>query len=243
MNSESVMTLVARVRTRSGEANSATFSDTSELIPWVRDSLKQIYEILTQRWVDWYTVIRPLSLSAGRERYALPSDYRAGCAVYMVYPQANNSPAGVYKERLQQMQRTDWGKWNYLTTYRNWPMAYRIQGTQLYMNPVPTMDYVNAVELQYVPQWRGPLTDWSSIDPVLPNGWEEWVVLDVLQKMAVKKSIDTTDILRQKSEAQNRVLTGAMNRNPDPPQMTDVYQVSSGLTWYATTPGGGSWAI
>lgn len=243
MNSASVLTIVAEARRRFDQRNSTTFNDSIELIPWTRDSLKQIYEIVTQAWRDWYTVRRPMSLSGGVERYSLPSDVRALVGVYMVYNNGVTGQPGAYKELLHEMPRSDWGRYGTSNIWRRWPMLYRMQNKDLYFTPVPSIDYVNAIELQYVPQWRGPLLDWTPIDDVLPNGWEEWVVLDVAIKMAVKLKMDTDAFLQQKMEIQKRIVQGAASRTAEPPKKRDIYSYSR-YTWYNGTPGGpATWAI
>ncbi len=241
-NSASINYLVGTARSRMGLQNSPTFDDQAELIPWCRDSLKQMHELLTQAWRDWYTVKRPLSLSQGRERYALPSDFRAMTAVYMIY---NNGPTayGPYREELREMSRQQWGKFTPINTIRNWPMMFRIEGPYIYFSPVATVDYRNCIELEYVPQYNGPLTDWSPIETTLPNGWEEWILLDLCLKMQVKMNLDTSDVKAQKQEVMARILMGANYRSSDPPKKKDIFQTGSG-SWFMGTPGGANtWSM
>jgi hypothetical protein len=243
-NSYSVASLVGTIRTRTSQINSAQFSDTVELIPWVRNSLKQLYEVLTSRWVDWYTIQRPLSLQTFVERYTLPADYRAMQAVYMVY---QNAGAGsVYREQLRGMPRSKFGRYGNLNVARRWPLLYRIEAGKLFLTPAPSADYVNAIEFHYTPQWSGPLLDWSPIDvngATLPNGWEEFVVLDVMQKMMMKNGKDINDILKMKTEVMNRVVAGAAQRDSEPPQMRDVYDTGSNACYNGTPGGLQTWAL
>ena len=243
MNSQSILSMVAMARTRANQQNSPLFSDQQELIPWTRDSAKQIYNILVQRHIDWYTVQRPLSLSAGREAYALPSDYQQMNAVYMVYNNGSSGLGTVYKEMLPQFQRADWGRYAYTVSGRTWPVGYRIQASNIYFTPVSRIDYNNAIELQYTPQWSGPLTDWSPFDISLPNGWDEWVVLDVMIKMGSKANLNVAEMRKDKAEVEKRVLAGASSRTAEPPKKKDIYAMSRGH-WYSGTPGGAAyWAV
>lgn len=242
-NSASVQQLVGQVRTRIDVQNAPLFSDQFELIPWVRDSHKQLYEIITQRWLDWYTIRRPMSLAAGTDSYSLPPDFRAMKAVYMVYTNTGGVANNGYREELRQFGRAEWGRYNYTATNRQWPFAYYIQNNRMLMTPVSVQDYVNAMELQYVPQYKGPVLDWTPIDPILPNGWEEWIVLDVMLKMGSKARFNVAQVQQDKMEIEKRVITGASSRSADPPQMRDVNAIPS-YNWWAGTPGGpATWAL
>jgi hypothetical protein len=230
VNSQSVYSLIATIRQRSDMGNSATFDDLVELVPWVRQSLAQMHEILVSRWVDYYTIKRPLTIQANVERYTLPSNFRAMNAVYLLFQ------SGGYKQQLRGMSRAEMGKYgNNLSP--TCPFGFCIEANKLYLGPRPSQTYVNAIELHYTPQYRGPLLDWTTIDSELPNGWEEWVVLDVIQKMKTKINQNTDDVLRLKQDVQARVIAAAAIRNSEPPQMRDIFETNT-FTWYNGSPGG-----
>lgn len=238
-SSLSVQQLVALVRTRTGELNSPTFDDTTELKPWLRQSMAQLYEILVSRWQDWYVVVRPLSLIANQESYSLPNDFREMTAVYLLYNQNVNRPP--YREKLRNCTDEEWGAFNsgnfgmYSYTF---PMWYQIKRQQIYFTPGPQQDMPNVIEFHYTPAFSGPLLDYTPIDPILPAGWDEWVVLDTIQKMRGKMNLDIEDLMKAKSEQQARLIAAASIRGGDAPRMTDVMSSGRRPSWAYGLPSG-----
>lgn len=243
-NSSTVNTLLTTIRQRFDHVNSTTFDDTTELKPWIRDSLKQLYEIIVGRWQDWYTVPSVLTLKKYQESYQLPQNFRAMVQVYMLYTNnvvASGSPTGpYYREPLMPFTMKEYGRYTSQAVYvRQWPLLYRIMNQKIYFTPTSTMDLQNAIEYWYVPQWMPPPDDDMPIDTELPNGFEEWVVADVMIKMATKlrESDRIQPLQSQKAELLDRVKSGAATRNGDAPMMTDVYNFPR-WTWLNSTPGG-----
>lgn len=215
MNVQTINLLVARVRQRSDQINSQTFDDTSELKVWIRGSLAQLYDMLCLRAADYYTTCRPLSLIAGQEAYSLPSDFKSLADIYVLYN------GGKQRRRMRSFNIDDFGALNGPQA-PNGNFSYRIMRNLLYIQPTPVFDYYNALEVHYTPQYRGPLLDYTSIDEVMPNGWDEWVTLDVLQKMCVKaRLLNMADIIESKKQIENRLLMSASIRDSYAPVMRD----------------------
>lgn len=236
-NNQSVQSLVTLVRSRTDQTNSPTFNDATELMPWVRQSLAQLYEIMCSRWIDWYVIRRPLTLAANQEFYTLPSDFRAMNDVYLLYS------GGLYREKLNLIPHEQIGLYNnQQNAWGRWDIQYRIQGNNLYLTPVgttQTFNFINAIELWYVPQYRAPLLDYSTIDLVLPDGWEEWVVLDVMEKMNIKLRLDMTANVSMKAEQANRLLAASSVRDGEAPQMSDAWTSNwTRRLWVNAVPGG-----
>jgi hypothetical protein len=235
-NFQTVQGLVTLVRARTDQTNSPTFSDTAELIPWVRQSLAQLHELLVSRWLDWYVIRRPLTLGSNQEFYALPPDFRAMQDVYLLYS------GGLYREKLSLIPHEQVGRYNnQQNAWGRWDVQYRIQNNSLYLTPIGTtqfFNFQNAIELWYTPTYKAPLLNTSTIDLILPNGWEEWVVLDVMEKMKVKLNFDMTMIANQKQEQANRLLAASSVRDGEAPQMTDSYENSARRLWVNAVPGG-----
>ena len=226
MNIQTINSLVARVRQRSDQINSQTFDDASELKVWIRGSLAQLYDILCQRAADYYTTCRPLSLIAGQEAYSMPSDFKSLADIYVLYNGGKN------RLRMRSFNIDDFGALN-MPGMAAGNYSYRIMRNLLYIQPTPTADYYNALEIHYVPQYKAPLLDYTSIDEVMPNGWDEWVTLDVLQKMCVKaRLLNMEDILKSKTAIENRLLTSSSIRDAYAPVMRDgsVHNGESFLT-------------
>lgn len=215
MNIQTINLLVARVRQRSDQINSQTFDDASELKVWIRGSLAQLYDMLCQRASDYYTTARPLSLIAGQEAYSLPSDFKSLADIYVLYS------GGKQRRRMRSFNIDDFGALN-TPGAPGGDFSYRIMRNLLYVQPTPQFDYYNALELHYTPQYRAPLLDYTTIDEVMPNGWDEWVTLDVLQKMSIKaRLLNMDDIIKSKAQIENRLLMSASIRDSYAPVMRD----------------------
>lgn len=233
-NSQSVVTLVSLIRARSDQTNSTTFDDATELRPWVKQSLLQLNEILIQQWRDYYLVRKPLSLLAGQEMYSLPPDFRAMQDVFLLY----NYGRSRVRLRLFAPNRASRSKYVIQSAA---PVAYRILRNQIWFTPIPQRDVANAIELHYTPFFHPPLLDYSPIDDVLPNGWDEWVVLDVMEKMNNKLRLDPTQTQRAKQEMLSRLLAGAHNRDGEPPVMLDVSGRKDSIVFMGTPSGPATW--
>ena len=233
-NIQTINQLVTRVRQRSDQIGSDTFDDATELKPWIRGSLSQLYEIMCQRAVDYYTTCRPISLIAGQEAYSLPSDFKQLQDIFVLYS------GGQLRQQMRNFSVDEFGALH-RPSYNTAPLRYRLMRNLIYIQPVPQFDAFNALEMHYVPHYRGPLLDYSTIDEVLPDGWEEWAVLDVLQKMSVKTRLQNMDdILKSKAQQEARLIAASAIRDGFAPVMRDAYR---GATFGGQPSGPLIWAI
>lgn len=239
MNAQTVAGLVALVRARTDQTNSTAFSDATEITPWVRQSLAQLYEILTSRWLNWYVVRRPITLVNSQEFYTLPPDFRALNDIYLLYSQ------GLYREKLRMIPANEIGSYtNQSNAWGRWDLRYCLQGNRLYITPIGNVTSTtgqNCLEMWYVPQFTAPVLDYTTISPVLPNGWEEWVVLDVMEKMNVKLRLDLTAVNAMKQEQIARLVSAASVRDGEAPQMVDACVGERGLWTNANVSGPAIW--
>jgi hypothetical protein len=230
--------LVTLVRQRSDQINSSTFDDESELKPWVRGSLAQLYALLCRRSVDYYTTCRPISLMAKQEAYSLPSDFQSLQDVFLLYG------GGASRLQLRPFGVDEFGALNTPQATINPIYKYRLQRNLLFLQPVPTVDSYNALEIYYTPQYRPPLLDYSTLDDVLPNGFEEWVVLDVLGKMSIKTRLQNMDDIRKtQSVIQSQIMATAQIRDSFAPVMRDGMRQRRTLPTYAAAGGPLYWCI
>ena len=217
---QTVATLITKIRQRADQINSTTFDDVTELTPWVRSSLRQLYDIFCQQDCDWYTRSVPLSLTAGVESYTLPGDFKRISNVYALYN------GGVNRVKISEFAYDDFGALN-LPVFTNAPMRFRVMRNLLYIQPTPQVSAYNALEISYIPEHRSPLLLYTPIDDVMPAGADEWIVLDVLQKMAVKTRLQNMDdIIKSKQMLEGRLLNSIKQRSDQAPRMRDGYPPS-----------------
>lgn len=234
--SQSINQIVTKLRQRADQINSSTFDDATELKLWVRASLVQLHEIFTQRCTDWHTQSAPLSLIAGQEAYSVPSDFKSLGNVYMLYN------GGQGRTKLSEFDYDDLGAFN-APIYNQAPLRYRLIRNLIYIQPVPMVDAHNAIEITYTPQHRAPLLDYSPIDEVMPPGYDEWIVLDCLQKMAIKTRLQNMDdIIKSKGELQARLIAGISSRSDQAPRMRDAMRSRYAPGQYGSPAGPLYWA-
>lgn len=210
-----INTLVTKVRTRADVVGSSSFDDSVELKPWIRDSLQQLHETVVQRYNDFYVSKVCFSLSAYQDCYALPADFRQlqDCFLY--------TGPNAARIRLTSFNSEESASGN--TTF-GYPLCYRLMRNSIFIMPAPTVDGHNAVQLLYTPSFRPPANDYVTIDDTLPSGWDEWVVLDVIQKMNVKvRLLNMDDILKSKASVEERIVRGSYHRNAEAPRMKNRY--------------------
>ena len=229
--------LVRRVRQRADQINSMTFDDATELKPWIKQSLAQLYEIMVSRYNDYYVTVRPLSLMASTDVYTLPSDFRCLHDVWML------GSGGVSRSRLQQFNAEEYAQASQMWNCAG-PRRYRVMRNLLFLDPAPMADATNALEIWYTPMYRAPMLDYTPLDDVLPLGWEEWAVLDVLMKMAVKtRLLNSGDISASKKDVEARLISSAAIRTSDAPRMRDMFSTYQ-TPWLTGTPQGPAyWTI
>jgi hypothetical protein len=220
-NSSSVNTLVTEIRQRVDRVNATNLNDAAELKPWVKQSAARLYEIMVSRWKDWYTISSVMSLTNGVSSYPLPADFRAMGEVYMFYQAGNvRRPLSPFTKR----QRGQYNNPLYLAL-NQWPLRYQLQREKIIFDPAPTANYTNVIELNYIPQYSSPVSDDVPLDPVLPNGWEEWIVLDVCIKIAQKFRLQdmAQAFTAERKEIEKNIVAGAAVRDAEAPMMTNRY--------------------
>ncbi len=227
-NAATINLLVRRVRQRADQIGSATFDDATELKLWIRGALSQLYEILADRWNDFYVVNRPMSLAANAMSYALPADFRAMHDVFVI------GGGGSARSRLTQFAPEELARPPGYAAYPT-PTGFRVMRDMLYILPTPQADAVNALEIWYTPEYRAPLLDYTPISDVLPNGWEEWVVLDMLLKMSHKTRLLNVEALeRERAKVEARLIGHASVRVSDAAMMRDIFRTVSPLAGSTT---------
>lgn len=210
-NTATICSLVTQVRSRADQLLSSTFDDETEVKPWIRDSLAQLYEQLVSEWQDWAVSVCPLSIVANQDTYSLPPDFRAMQAVYALY---NFGATRVPLKRFNTSGNYDpYGE-----------LRYRVENAFLRLQNPPCLSYANCLELHYTPVYQPPLLDYSSIDVNLPRGWEEWVVLDVIEKMRLCMRLDCDYIIAQKKDIEARIMRAAFRRDQSVSYVTDVFR-------------------
>lgn len=217
-NKATIGSLVVQVRSRADQLLSPTFDDDAEVKVWVRDSLAQLYEQLVSQWQDWGIQIVPMSLIANQTVYALPPDFRAAQALYALYSN------GTVRFPLKRYNTAEPSFAPNYSPFTSTPISYRVENNVLRIQNPPSVTIPNCLELHYTATYQGPLLDFTSIDLNLPRGWEEWIILDVMQKMRLRMRLDADYIIAQKRDVESRIMRAAFRRDQTVSDVTDAYK-------------------
>ncbi len=219
-NSASVNSLEAIIRARLNLTNLNTISS-PEMKLFIRSSLSALYELIANRHRDYYVVPFVFSLAADQSAYSLPANFRSHTELLLT---SGSGTSKTYYPLTQAQSPRDFRE---ASTAVNpaWPTKYRIVGNYVYFSPTPAVAYTNAIEMWYVPQFRGPVTDDVTIDAQLPNGWERWVEFDTCVQVAARMRLAEYFAMysKERDKVEQAVISAASIRDEQPQYMTDVY--------------------
>lgn len=193
----------------------SNFVSSSEWISYCDRSWKELYDILTSKFEDYYTVMPPLvfSINAGNT-YTLPADFykmrgmdraTSGTEYYTIRP-------FTFEDRNNRRRQALF-RGLYPT------VRYRIIGNTLIFTPDDGS--TGTYRMWYIPRATDLTTDSDTIDGV--NGWEEYVAVDMAIKALQKEESDVSVLMAQKAALKQRIEDLAQNRDAgETERVTDI---------------------
>lgn len=196
MRTVTVADLGITIRNRA-DMNDTSFVSNVELTSYIQASATELYDILVQKWGDEYFLKSvSLTLLANTTSVNLPTDFLKLKGVDLV-----NGNQKIALSRFQFGQRNE----------KNC-LKYRIMGNQLTFTD-PNVSGDKTLILWYVPTAENE----GIIDGV--NGWEEYIVIDVMIKILGKEqSEDVPALMNQKLFQLKRIEDAASNRDAAEPE-------------------------
>jgi len=213
-NSTTLANMRVRAR-RAADMDQTQFVTDNEVNDWVNASLSELHDIMVMSFEDYYEKELTINVIAGQDTYLLPLDFlkaqgvdaNVGGITYSV-PRYMASERNVYKS----FPGTAFG--GVLGMY------YRIVGNELRFIPTPV---ATVATLRYIRQFQPLVTDTDLVDQVIPQGWEEYSVVDVAARMAIKEESDAGPFIQQKESLSSRIMAAAETRDAQEPyRVTDV---------------------
>ncbi len=207
-----ILQLRTRARERADMVNS-TFITDSELNGYISASYAELYDILIQSGLVYFTPTTQTITATGVETYALPAGYYGTVRIDRV-------EGSSYLPLVEYMitERT-----NYENNGTGLAAAYSIQGSNVSLLPVPSSGTYRHI---YIP---APVDlsdttlypDSTTIDGV--SGWEEFIIVDAARKMLQKEESSTIALERDLGRLKERIEEMAQNRAwASPRRVTDV---------------------
>ena len=206
-----LLQLRTRARERSDMVNSSFVTD-SELNGYLSASYAELYDLLVQSGLVYYTPTTQTITANGNESYALPADYYGTIRV-------DRQIGGDYFP-LSEYMITERHKYENLSGEAD---VYSPQGANLSLLPAPSGGTYRHI---YIPAPvdlgdSSSVTDSTTIDGV--SGWEEYIIADAARKMLQKEESSTVAIERDLTRLRARIEEAAQNRAwATPRRVSDV---------------------
>jgi hypothetical protein len=202
---------------------SSSFITTSELDGYINNSGGELWDILMTRYEDYTTTPEwtQFSLSGSNYQYTLPADCVKirGVEYYDV-----GDWSTLKRYTLEDRDRWRDTQWRWGSGDRR----YTILGSRLSF--VPEDEASGQYRFRYIQAWT-TLTG-SSQTVSLPNGWEEYLVVDAAIKCKQKEESDTAALEMRKAGLLRRIEAASSNRDAGEQEfLTDPNDLRLGGGW------------
>lgn len=217
-NNVTLATIRARARQLADMENSTFWTD-ANLLEEINGSARRLYNKLVQVDEEYFASDVDISSVADQIKYSITtaaSDFFK--ILWVSIAQGSSPPDEDFSpmERWNPRERGVLRQRSYLSSHR---YRYRLVGDNLEVRPAPPAGYTFRV--YYVPTMTALSADGDTLDMI--HGFDEWVALDVAEKMLLKEQNDVSDMVRRKMEVWEEVLNVMSPRDRgEPPQVQDV---------------------
>ncbi len=203
-----------------------SFVTDSELNQYINNSYFELYDLLVQKYGDDYYVASPYQFTTdgSSQLYALPADFYKLLGVDLSLSNSPNSWITIRPFMFP--NRNDYSVPNFASFYGVTNLRYRLQGANLWLNPIPTGG--QNMQIWYVPRMTELAADGDVCDGV--SGWTEYIIVDAAIKCLAKEESDTSVFMAQKQGLIQRIEAAAENRDAGNPQtVCDVRRYDDGV--------------
>lgn len=223
MSTSSVVTL-ATIRLQAQQRADMENSNFLSPLEWnqnITNSYKELVDLLVSAYGNNYFIATPYTFvtDGTTQFYSLPTDFYKLLGVDL-----KTGGACVSLKPFNFSERNNYAVPNTGSFYGATNLRYRLNGSQLWLNPTPSAG--QTVQLWYVPEPANLTNDSDTLDGI--SGWEEYVIVDAAIKALVKEESDISTLAAIKGALTVRIQTMAQNRDAgSPARVSDNSQVSS----------------
>lgn len=172
----------------------STFVLQAEVMGYIDQSYTKLFSLLLQIDPDFFESLECEYLTNGtKNKFDLPDDF--GYAQGVDYKSSSTTWLELREYNIQERNRYE------NSTTRGQARGYRIHGSVLELRPTPSAN--QTYRLVYVAAPVRITAPTQRIDGIA--GYEEWVVLDVAMKMAMKEESDHRGILAERESERKRI--------------------------------------
>ena len=193
-----LLQLRTRARERADMVNSSFVTD-SELNGYISASYAELYDILVQSGLVYFTPTTQTITGNGNETYALGADYYGTVRVDRL--------EGSDYFPLDEYMITE--RHDYENASGSKAVGYSIQGSNISLLPAPSSGTYRHI---YIPAPTDLTASADSVTVDGVSGWEEYIVVDAARKMLQKEESSTTGVERDLIRLKERIEEMAQNR-------------------------------
>lgn len=227
-NTQTLGQLRDAVRARGQYENSIDISD-SLLLDFLNKGIAETYDLIVQKWQDYYTTSASVSVVAGVQSYPLPSDFYKLRKVEIVL-------TGTKTGRLFPHDLIDAHLYTSGAGIAH-RFRYRIQAGNLVLVPVPSG--VDTLILYYIPYAPKLVDADDSFDGI--NQYEELVIQFALRLCKIREDLPHDDIDQEIARLTARIRTAADGVDASEPFYLCDYGGGSGFGGGSGGFGGWGW--
>ncbi len=234
MSTSSVVTLqslITAAQQRSDLVNS-NFITTSEWTTYINGSWKELYDLLVGAYGnDYFASTYSFTTDGVNQLFPLPTDFYKLLGVDLMLGNSAQSP--VTLKPFTFSERNRYSVPNFQSFYGVTNLRYRINGSNIWLTPLPTGG--QQLQLWYVPEPTSLVNLTDTMDGIA--GWEEYVIVDACIKALNKDETDATAFMKQKADMKARLEDMAQNRDAGSP--ATVADSQAGDMWWPNGAGNG----
>lgn len=211
-NTATRLSLRTRVRSLADQTRSTYISD-AEINGWLDLGLSQLHDIMIVHFEDYFENTVTFNTVPAQSDYALPSDFYKLLALDML--------AGGIRYTVTRYMNRERNRLQNTPVNLGYGAAYRLVGNVLRLIPTPSS--LATLTLAYAPQYIELADDATLVNQVIPQGWEEFAVLEASIRCMLKEEDDPSGLMAKKREFQQGIerLTDDRDAN-EPAHVTDV---------------------
>jgi hypothetical protein len=219
--SKTLADLRLAIRQRADQENSQFISD-SELNSYINASYAELYDLLTSRFVDYYTINVEFDITTGNT-FPLPDGFYKMIGL--------DQQASGYTGKWATVYPFVMGERNKLSIKRRVLLSriavnYRLIGNNLVI--LPEENAGGHYQLWYIPRFTPLVAYADEMGDILD--FDDYVVVDCCIKCAAKEETDASVYMQQKVDLKARVEAMAANRDAGQSEKITDNQVYR--TWY-----------
>lgn len=175
------------------------------LTRWINRSLAKLWDYIMTCNPDHFLSSDTISVVSGTDEYTMSTeiaDFYKGHGVSVLLETGRYSPLAPFQWEERHLYAN--------TTVTRADQLYRYMGGKLFLAPTPS--WSGTIKVYYIPT-ATVLTDSPTNTVDLFNSWEEFIIIDVAIKCAIKHETSTADLRAERKELIADIFRSASQRD------------------------------